>query len=252
MSAAPPMPPESMPSPQPGLSEPARIINTFVAPGKTFEDLKRKASWWVPWLLICIIGIAAHVTIDKKIGFEQIAHDILAQSPKVQEQPQEQQQRIIAITAASTKYGGYALPLFSLLGALVSAAVLMATFNFGLQAEISFGQSVAIMMYGWLPNIVLYILIIVSLLAGNPDNFHFQNPVATNPAFFLDSATTSKPLYSLLMAFDVINLWVVALLGTGFAINSKKKISIGTGIMVVGCWYFLIRLVIAGLAAIRS
>jgi len=241
-----------MPSPQPGLSEPARIINTFIAPGKTFEDLKRKASWWVPWLLICLIGIATHVTIDKKVGFDQIARDIMAQSPKVQEQPQEQQQRMVSITAASTKYGGYALPLFGLLGALACAAVLMATFNFGLQAEIPFGQSVAIMMYGWLPNIVLYILIMVSLLAGNPDNFHFQNPVATNLAFFLDFSTTSKPMYSLLTGLDVINLWVVALLGMGFAVNSKKKISIGTAIMVVGGWYFLIRLCLAGLAAIRS
>ena len=28
------------------MSEPARILNTFIAPAKTFSDLQRNASWW--------------------------------------------------------------------------------------------------------------------------------------------------------------------------------------------------------------
>ena len=50
-----PLPPIS-PSPSstavaPPMSEGARIINTFIAPSKTFTDLRRSAAWWAPFLL---------------------------------------------------------------------------------------------------------------------------------------------------------------------------------------------------------
>ncbi|HJX84289.1 MAG TPA: YIP1 family protein [Candidatus Angelobacter sp.] len=252
MSAAPPMTPPPIEPVQPGLSEPARLINTFIAPSKTFLDLRRKASWWVPLLLISVMGIAFHVTVDKKVGFDQLARDIVAQSPQIQQQPPDQQQRTQSIIATSTKYGGYAFPLIAIIGALLVGTIMMLIFNFGMQAEISFGQSIAIMMYAWLPVIVRCVLGIVSLLVGNPDSFHLQNPVATNPAYFLDPATTSKFLYTFLMSFDVIKLWIVALVGLGFATNAKKKISPGTGIMVVGVCYFVWKLIVAGWAALRG
>ncbi|HET6844796.1 MAG TPA: YIP1 family protein [Candidatus Angelobacter sp.] len=252
MSAAPPMPPESMPSPQPGLSEAARIINTFIAPSKTFEDIKRKASWWVPFVLSCVFAIAFFVTIDKKVGFDQVSREMLSHNSQVQQQTPEQQERTIAITTAITKYLGYAAPVFILLYGLVIAAVLMATFNFALQAEVSFGRSLAIVFYAWLPAILSSILGIISLMIGNPDSFHMQNPVATNPAYFLDQATTSKFLYTFLTSFDVISLWTVVLLGIGFTVNSKKKLSTGTAIMVVAVWFFLVKLVGASFAQLRG
>ncbi len=33
------------------LSQVERVIDTFVAPSKTFHDILRDASWWLPWLL---------------------------------------------------------------------------------------------------------------------------------------------------------------------------------------------------------
>jgi hypothetical protein len=246
------MPPESMPSPQPGLSEPARLINTFIAPSKTFEDIKRKASWWVPFVLSCVFAIAFFVTIDKKVGFDQVSREMLSHNSQVQQQTPEQQERTIAITTAITKYLGYAAPVFILLYGLVIAAVLMATFNFALQADVPFSQSLAIVFYSWLPAVLSSILGIISLMIGNPDNFHMQNPVATNPAYFLDPATTSKFLYAFLTSFDVISLWTVVLLGIGFAVNSKKKLSTGTAIMVVAGWFFLVKLIASGFAQLRG
>ena len=241
-----------MPSSQPGLSEPARIINTFIAPGKTFEDIKRKSSWWVPFVLSSVFAIAFFVTIDKKVGFDQVTRDMMSHNSQIQQQTPEQQERTIALVSTITKYSGYAAPLFVLLYGLVIAAVLLATFNFALQAEVTFGRSLAIVFYSWLPGIVASTLGIISLMIGNPDNFHLQNPVATNPAYFLDQATTSKFLYAFLTAFDVITLWTVVLMGIGFAVNSKKKLSTSTAIMVVAGWFFLAKLIAAAFAQIRG
>jgi len=76
--------------------------------------------------------------------------------------------------------------------------------------------------------------------------------VGTNPAYFLDPATTSKFLYTTLTAFDIVTLWCVALIGIGFAINAKKKISPAMGIMLVAGWFFVYKFGSAAIAALRG
>jgi hypothetical protein len=92
----------------------------------------------------------------------------------------------------------------------------------------------------------------LTLGLGNQEGFRMENPVGTNPAYFLDFATTSKFVYVFLSSFDVISLWCVALIGLGFAINAKKKISPATGITLVAAWFFLYKLGSAAVAAFRS
>src|SRR5260370_36950444 len=53
----------------PTLSEGERLINVFIAPSKTFTDLKRKASWFVPWLLLAVVSYAVIVVGVHKGGF---------------------------------------------------------------------------------------------------------------------------------------------------------------------------------------
>jgi hypothetical protein len=68
MAAAPLPPVASSPAPEAApLSEGSRIINTFIAPSKTFTDLRRSAMWWAPWLLISIFSVALIFTIGKQI-----------------------------------------------------------------------------------------------------------------------------------------------------------------------------------------
>lgn len=229
---------------QPALSEPARIINTFSAPSKTFLDIRRNASWWVPWLLISIFAIAFWIMVDKKVGFDQIAQNFVANSKQFQSQPPEQQARMVSNVAAFTKYSGYAGPIFTLVLALITAFVLWGTFNFLMAAEIPFGRSMAIVLYGWLPgSLVSAVLSIIAVSFGNPEGFRVESPVGTNPAYFMDPHTTSKFLLVSLSSLDVLGLWMVALVGIGFALNAKKQLKMGTAIGIVAGWYFLAKLV---------
>ena len=50
-----------------------RVVDTFVAPSKTFMDIRRSASWWVPFMFIILAGMVFATAIDKKVGFDQIA-----------------------------------------------------------------------------------------------------------------------------------------------------------------------------------
>jgi hypothetical protein len=236
----------------PGLSEPQRLINTFIAPSKTFADVRRNSSWWVPLLLISVFSISFFVMVDKKVGFDQVARTMLANNKAIQQLDPAQQEQAYARTAVGLKFGEYGAPIFILIYVLITAAVLMATFNFMMDAQVSFGQSMAIVMYGWLPGILSAILSIFALAFGDPEGFRLENPVGTNPAHFMDPTSTPKFLYAMLTSVDVISLWIVVLIGIGFALNAKKKISIGSAVTTVAVWYFIAKLAGAGFAALRG
>jgi hypothetical protein len=239
---------------QPGLSQAARILNVFFAPSKTFTDIKRSAAWWAPFVLMSIVAWAFVAVVGQKVGWDQVTQNQMRLNPKASERleqlPADQRARQLSIQTTATKYFSYGFPVVNLIILTIMAAVLMATFNFGAGAEIPFKQALAVVVYANLAGIVKALLAMVSLLAGaDPEGFTFQNPVATNLGYFVDP-TTSRALYSLASAVDIVTLWVLVLTGIGFACVSKLKTATTVGI-VFG-WYVFITLIGAGLAAAFS
>jgi hypothetical protein len=239
---------------QPGLSQGARILNTFFAPSKTFTDIKRSASWWAPFVLMAIVSYGFIAVVAKKVGFEQVTQNQIRMNPKAAERleqlPADQRARQMGIQTAVTKGISFGFPIVNLIVLTIIAAVLMATFNFGAGAEIPFKQALAVVIYANLAGIVKAVLAMVSLLAGSdPEGFTFQNPVATNLGYLVDPVS-SRVLYSAASAVDVIAIWVLVLTGIGFARVSKLKMA--TTMSVVFGWYILVTLIGVGFAAAFS
>jgi hypothetical protein len=248
-----PLPPQpvSLPAPElPPLSEGARIVNTFIAPSKTFGDLRRNASWWGPWLLISIVSLLFVYSMDRQIGFEQITKNQIAQSPRADQfgqLPAEQQAKQIRFTSNLIRYLSYGIPVMILFYFAITSLVLWATFKVGAGADVSYKTAYAIVFYAALPGIIGSILGAISMFAGiNPEGFNVKNPVATNPAYFMDP-TANKFLYVMASALDVIVIWTIVLLGIGFSSNSKVKRT--TAIVMVAAWYLFWKLGAAALAA---
>ncbi len=240
-------------APQPPLSETARLINTFVSPSQTFADIRRNQSWWMPWLLMSVMTVAFMWTLGQKIGFEQVVRNEIAKSSRAAERMErlspEQRDQGIAMQVKITSYFSYATPVMSLIGFAAIAGLLLGSFNFGAGAEITFKQSMAVVVYAYLPTVLSSGLGIVSLLVGvDPEGFNIRNPVASNPAYFMD-ATQHKFLYGLASSVDVFGLWIVVLLAIGYACVSKLKRTV-TFSVVLG-WYVLYHLLGAGWAAIN-
>jgi hypothetical protein len=123
------------------------------------------------------------------------------------------------------------------------ALVLLATLKFGASAEVKYKTLFALVIYASLPGIVKALLAVLSLVAGvSGDAFTFQNPVATNPGYFLDPAS-SPVLYSLLTSLDVFTIWTLVLGAIGITCISKVKT--GTAFAVVFCWFGVLVLGIA-------
>ena len=218
----------AIPAPEPApLSEAERLIDVFIAPVKTFTDLRRNNRWWVPFLIGAILSLAFVWTVQEKVGFRKVAENQMRQSPKQEARMDklspEDREKSMAQQASIFKNFSYASPVTNLLFTLLITAILWATFKFGANIAVPFKTALAVVMYAGLPMLVRAVLSAVTLWAGaEPDSFTFSNPLASNPGHFVDPAA-SPALYSLLTSLDVFVLWTLALTGLGFACVSTAK-----------------------------
>jgi hypothetical protein len=235
------------------LSEVERVIDTFIAPSKTFNDILRSASWWLPWLLGVLVTLGFSAAIQQKIGWDKTYSNILQHSSESQQErlaqlPPDQQARQKAIAASFTKYIVWASPLLGLLFAAIAAGGLLMTLNFGLGGHAKFGQIFAVWMYATLPWLIQGILGIIVLFAGlDADAFNLKNPVGTNLGYYLPS-DSSQWLIAFGTSIDVLSIWALVLLAIGCAIVARTKLA-ATATAVVG-WWVLITLAKVGIAAI--
>lgn len=249
--AAAPLPPLSSPTPAPEpvrLSQAARIVDTFIAPRKTFADIRRSAMWWVPFLLMTLIGWSLVYVAEQKIGLQKLVANDMHARPKAEERFEkatpEQQQQQITITGVIYYV---AIPAFTLVIWLVMAGLQFGTFKFVANADISYSRSLAVVVYAGLPVVLKNLLATVSVLAGaSPDGFTLSNPIASNPGYFMDAA--NNPLwYFIASQVDVFLLWTLALTAIGFATAGKVKM--GTSFAIVIGWWVVITFAFSALFA---
>jgi hypothetical protein len=227
----------------PPLNEVQRVVDAFVAPSKTFTDIRRSASWWLPWLLGVIVTVAFGMVVQQKITWAKAYDNNLKQSPKqmerLEQQPVDAQVKAKAIGTNITKYIFFSFPVLGILIALIAAAVLMATVNFGFGGRAKFGQMMAVWFYATLPWAIQGILGIVTTCFVDPDAFNLNNFVGTNIGYYLPT-DLPKPIIALGTAIDVFTIWALILMTIGIAIvgNIKK----GQAATAVWGWWVIMTL----------
>ncbi|HZW93931.1 MAG TPA: YIP1 family protein [Candidatus Eremiobacteraceae bacterium] len=252
--AAAPLQPLSAPIPAPEravLSQGARIVDTFIAPSKTFADLRRSAAWWAPFLLMVVVSTVFVYSAGQKIGFRKIMENQMQSQPKAQARlenlPADQRELRLERGAKFTEIISYVFPAVTLLIWLIITTALFATFKLAAGADVSYKVSLAIVIYSALPLMLKTLLALLSVAAGiSPDSFSFRNPVATNPGYFMNPADNVF-LYGVASAVDIFMIWTLALTAIGFACVSKVKR--GTSFAIVFGWWVVFTLAGAALGA---
>ena len=246
-------PPVEQPS-GPGLSQVERVVDTFVAPSKTFMDINRSANFFLAWLVMLICSVSYSATVGAKIGWDHVYTTQQRFAPAAQQQqldslPPDQRAQRERIGIAFTKGISYGFQVVGLIFLAIVALILWATFSFGLGAEIDFMKSWAIVVFASLPGILKALLGIGVLLTGkmDPDLFMIQNPIGTNAGYFMSFADTPRFIYSLATSVDLITIWTLVLTGIGFSVVAKVKK--GTAMAVVFGWWGLVTLIGASLGA---
>jgi hypothetical protein len=234
------------------LSEVERVVDTFVAPSKTFTDLRRSANWLVPFVLLSIASIALVVVVDKKLGMEKVVENQMALQPKaaarLDQLSPEQRAAQIQTVVKFNRIISYVYPVLLLIILAIIAAILMATFNFGFGTELTFNQCLAVSMYASLPGILKALIAMLVVGMGGGENFTFQNPVASNLGALVDPS--SHFLYAIATSLDVITIWTLILTGIGFSCLTKVKR--GTCLAVVFGWWAVVVLAGAAIGAAFS
>lgn len=233
------------------LSETQRVVDTFFAPGKTFIDLRRKATFWGPLIIMIIVGVGFGFTIQQKVGWEKTFENTIHQSPQ-QEEKIESAPNVAQIKAVSAKITAVRIYGFFVFFLIITALVALlnwATVNFGFGGTAKYSQIYAVSMYSSLVVNIKYLLAIIALFAGlAPDSFLVDNPVGTNLAyFFMDWPLWVKTFMARL---DIFEIWSLVL--TIIGVSVVARVSRGKAAIVVIGWWIIIVLAFVGIAAAQS
>lgn len=234
------------------LSQTERVMDAYVAPTKTFTDILRSASWWLPFLIIVISSYTLAGAIQTKVGWDQLVQNEIHANPKLTERlasvPPEQAATQQKYMRYSFQGSFYASPLFTLGFVAITALVLWMTINFGFGGSATYGRVFCMGMYAALPGVISALLAAIMLFAGrSPETFTTQTMLGSNPGYYVD---TPGPLKVFLTSFDVFTLWTCVLLAIGLSIVARTKRS--SGYLAVFGWFVLILLVRTAIAAVNT
>ena len=233
-----------------GLTQWQRVVDTFAAPSKTFEDIKRgNRSWWLPLIIGALASYIMFAAVAQKITIAQVVDNQIRMDPKAQERvanaSPEQREMSNKIAVGFTEGAFIGGPVIGIIGAAVVALVLWGTINFGFGGRSKYGEIFAVSYYAWLPMSLKALLGTIVIYAGMaPESFNIKNFAPTNLGAFLDPVETNKALYSLATSLDIVTIWTMVLMGMGIAIVAGVKRS--SGYIAVFGWWALIVLIGVG------
>jgi hypothetical protein len=209
-----------------GLSEPERIIDTFIAPSKTFNDIRRNASWWVPVIILAVATFGASMFVARKIDFRDAVREAMENSPfasQIEKLSPEDRELALEQGVTRAKVVTQISFLLPVIKTILVAAILMGLFNFGYGARLAYKQSLAIVAYSYLPGVLISVFIVLVLLFVDPSTFNLHNPLATNISYFFDPSDARHYWYRLLQKLDIISIWCIVLMAIGYSKNSNVK-----------------------------
>jgi hypothetical protein len=237
----------------PGLSQWQRVSNTFMAPSKTFDDIKRgNKSWWMPLIIMAIVGYILFAAVYTKIGMQTVVDNQIKLDPKTAERmaqmPPEQRATGEKISLYITEGIFIASPVMLMLIAAVVSLVFWGTINFVFGGKATFGAVFAVWFYASLPTLIKSLLGVVVIFSGMaPESFNIKNFAPTNLGAFLDPVETNKALYALATSLDAVTIWSMVLMGMGIATVAGVKR--GSGYITTFGWWAIVVLCGVGWAA---
>lgn len=235
------------------LSPLERVVNTYIEPSKTFADIKRNRSWWLPFVILTILGwIFCYVAVQH-IGLDTLATNVLKSQPKNAERLEKstpaQAAQMISVTKGIMEGFMIGSPVTILILNAIVALLLWFGFAFLLGGSTTFGEMFAVAIFAALPRALDSIIAIVTVFVSEPQTYNLNLPSPANLGYFL-GADAPHWLTSLASSLDLFTVWSLILCGLGGAIVSRVKPSRGI-LLVFGVWIVVV-LIKVGIAAATS
>ena len=173
-----------------------RVIDTFTAPSKTFEDIKRgNRSWWMPFLIISRVQLhSSSLQLPRRSAAASCENQSTwIQKPKSgwhNSLPHNGTQPM-KFTRTPRRVSSLASPLSHPRCSGPHVARLVGTINFVFGGKANFASVFAMWMFAGLPGIIKTLLGMIVIYAGTaPESFNLNNFAPTNAGAFLTPIRT--------------------------------------------------------------
>jgi len=220
------------------MSEMGRLSGVFFEPKKAFEDIAARPGFWVPLILAILTGVIFTVLLGQHVGWPEVIRQSMQmnarQAQQLEQLPADQRQRAEDLQLKIVPVTYYAGAVIGPpVGLLVVAAVLLGIVRGILSAPVKFKQLFAVLCYSSLPGIIQTALKTVVMYLKKPEDFFLVNPLAFNPAAFMDYQSSSKFVYTLAKSLDLFTIWGILLIAVGIKAAGGKKVSFGGALTCV-------------------
>lgn len=212
------------PEAQPAISPFGRVVGVFFSPKTTFEDIVRRPSWILPFVLLTVFSFAVCVAINQRINWREFMSQQIEKSPQAAQLSAEQKEQRIEGGAKFSPIFTYVVGICGpIVFMLVVALVMWGAYNLLGGANTNFGTAFGITAHVSLTGLVSSILFLLILYLKPYGTVDLENPVAANLAAVLPD-DSAKWLIALCKSIDLFAIWTLVLLAIGFAATNPKKL----------------------------
>ena len=237
----PPPPPEKIaPAEQPEMSEVGTILNVFMEPGRTFEDLRRKPRFILGLILISLLASATVFGLYQKMGESGIRRAIVEQfdrNPQAASMPAEQKETMIGVNMTIQKF----MPLMVLVIVPIFVFIIGLFYFLGAKAfggNGGFMHAVSVVVYSSIPpGVIGGIASMIVLLLKSADEIDLTAAqrgglVQANPSMFIDGKA-QPVLAAILSSIDVFQIWGWILAAIGLRITNRLSAGSAWAIVII-------------------
>ncbi|GAB4108750.1 MAG: hypothetical protein Kow001_07190 [Acidobacteriota bacterium] len=227
------------PGAEPGLQEDMgsvqRLIGVVLEPGKTFAAIARRPTFLLAMVASIIVSVAAAGFMYSRIDMVQVMETQLRNSPAGQRMTSDEiRQQVETITNSPF----YKVMLW--VGPILANPIMMVALAGILMLMVYLGgsETTFLKMLGVTSHALFFmglvggvLMVLVILLAPDPQSIDIQNPLYTNLGHLADPRE-SPILNRLLTSLDIISFYVIYLLGLGVS-KISSRMSVSKGVLLV-------------------
>ncbi|MEW5978537.1 MAG: YIP1 family protein [Acidobacteriota bacterium] len=217
----------------------AVLWGIFLEPAAAFRQIAKHPTWFLPLLATLVLVLVFNIILIDRMGIGNIIR------ASMQGDPRADQLAELAEASSLSKVMLYVAPLVSTpLFLLAIAGLFLLAFSLS-GKDVTFKKSLAVVCHSFFAYSVVstFLMLLTVFFAGDLSQLDLRNPIASNLGFFLDPSDIGKFLYNVASSIDVLSLWMVFLLITGFvAVSSNLRATTARAVVLsLWCAYVLLK-----------